>query len=83
MHTEKYDNQRKINIINNRPLGFKEVLYFHQGKKELIGKFTDQLKKLNLNMDKSRIWDREAKDLLDLKNNIINSKPIKLKEIKF
>jgi len=83
MHTKKYNNQRKINIINNRPLGFKEVLYFHQGKKELIGKFTDQLKKLNLNMDKSRIWDREARDLLDLKNNIINSKPIKLKEIIF
>ncbi|MFW6001669.1 MAG: hypothetical protein ACOCQE_04780, partial [Halanaerobium sp.] len=82
MHTEKYDQNQKINIVNNRPLGFKEVLYFHSGKKELIGKFTDELKKLNLNMDKSRIWEREVKNLFDLKNSVINSKPLQLSEIK-
>jgi hypothetical protein len=82
MHTEKYDQDQKINIVNNRPLGFKEVLYFHSGKKELIGKFTDELKKLNLNMDKSRIWDRKVKNLSDLKNSVINSQPLQLSEIK-
>ena len=82
LHNENYDQQDKITVTNNRPLGFREVLYFHSGQAEMIGKFTDEVKELNINMDKSRIWDQKAENLNQLKNNIIHSKPLELSEIK-
>jgi hypothetical protein len=82
LHNNNYDDQNKITVTNNRPLGFREVLYFHSGNSELIGKFTDEVKELNINMDKSRIWEQEAESLSDLKNNIIQSKPLELQKIK-
>jgi len=82
LHNNSYDDQNKITVTNNRPLGFREVLYFHSGNSELIGKFTDEVKELNINMDKSRIWEEEAENLSDLKTSIIHSKPLELQKIK-
>ena len=63
----KNDNSFKYN--------YRKVKKLKESKKDFteINKFSDMEKELNINFDKRRAWEREAKDFNDLLNNEIGS----------
>jgi len=77
-HNSIYDDKTELIIKNKRPLSFKEVMFAHNKNADKIGLFVEDPKRLNINMDRSRLWERKIKDIKDLKTSQINSSCMKL-----
>jgi hypothetical protein len=80
---EQMKNELEFSYIKERPFHLGECL-LHYKKKSIkdINIFKPQLKKVNLNGDIKRIWERDFKNANDVKNNQISSYPILYNKIR-
>lgn len=74
--SDKFDKLDRLKITNTRPLSFREVVHFYSNDGELIGNFKEEEKELNINMDLSRNWERNFKNIADVKSSRMDSKPL-------
>ncbi|MFW6130269.1 MAG: hypothetical protein ACOC56_03720 [Atribacterota bacterium] len=78
---------KDIPVYNKRALTWGEVAYDlilnkQNTEEDCIGLFFDEEKYCNINMDISREWETEFKNVADMFNKQIESKPLTLKEEK-
>lgn len=73
------NNQIKISMLRNFKL--KRAIKSKLKDKEKLNRFNvlkNEIKTININFDKKRLWDREFVNAQDVLNNQINSKPLQI-----